>query len=219
MELAKRGDIEGCISRNVIPDGWSLYSGDSLLADIEGYVPCGEDRKLRERSGHNLTNIAGLLEGCGGPPLGECGQWTAFEVFAGYLVFDAWIANTDRHAVNWGRVQRGRERRLASSFDHGSALGSGSTPASIAAALDDIPSWCARGNAVRFEYGRSMTLVEIANNAVALAGGHASQWLLRLAALAPGQWQAVLGNVPDLSVEARTFMNRALMENQRRLCA
>lgn len=220
VELAKRGDVEGCLSKSVIPDGWSMYSGDSLLADFDGYVPCGSNRKMRDRPGHNLTNIAALQDGCGGPPGSACEQWGAFEVFAGYLVFDAWIANTDRHAVNWAMLDQERaRRRLAASFDHGSALDSGSTPANTAAALDDVASWCANGMASRFENGRATTLVELAINAVTLAGGQAALWLSRISALEPSQWQAILRAVPGMSVDSRTFMDKVLTENQRRLCS
>jgi hypothetical protein len=140
-------------------------------------------------------------------------------VFAGYLVFDAWIANTDRHAVNWAMLDREEARRLAASFDHGSALDSGSTPANTAAALDDVASWCAKGMATRFENGSATTLAELAINAVALAGGQAALWLSRMSALEPSQWQAILHAVPGLSVDTHTFMDKVLTENQRRLCS
>ncbi len=42
--------------------------------------------------------------------------------FIGYLLLDAWIANTDRHHENWGVVWDGEVFRLASTFDHGAAL-------------------------------------------------------------------------------------------------
>jgi hypothetical protein len=108
---------------------------------------------------------------------------------------------------------------LAASFDHGSALDSGSTPANTAAALDDVASWCANGMASRFENGSATTLVELAINAVALAGGQAASWLSRVSALEPGQWQAILRAVPGLSVDTHNFIDRVLIENQRRLCS
>lgn len=36
----------------------------------------------------------------------------AFDVFTGYLLLDAWIANTDRHPHNWG-VLRTPSKSLA----------------------------------------------------------------------------------------------------------
>jgi hypothetical protein len=45
----------------------------------------------------------------------------------------------------------------------------------------------ANGMASRFENGRATTLVELAINAVALAGGQAAMWLSRISALQPSQ--------------------------------
>jgi hypothetical protein len=73
-------------------------------------------------------------------------------VFAGYLALDAWIVNTDRHAYNWALVQApSGVMRLAHSFDHGSALGSGYGETVHARALEEgIDVWCQRGKASRF---------------------------------------------------------------------
>jgi hypothetical protein len=99
----------------------------------------------------------------------------------------------------------------------------GRANANTAAALDDVASWCAKGVASRFENGRATTLVELAINAVALAGGQAALWLSRISALQPSQMagqparrQAVLGAVPGLSVDTHTFMDKVLTENQRK---
>lgn len=43
--------------------------------------------------------------------------------FIGYLVFDIWIANQDRHHENWGIVVTDAELCLAPSFDHASSMG------------------------------------------------------------------------------------------------
>jgi hypothetical protein len=67
---------------------------------------------------------------------------TALDVFVGYIMLDAWIANQDRHHENWGAIKEIKPRfvppikdqhdfkvimqegplRLAPSFDHGAAL-------------------------------------------------------------------------------------------------
>jgi hypothetical protein len=44
------------------------------------------------------------------------------DVFAGYVMLDAWIANQDRHHENWGALWDGSTLRLAPTFDHGAAL-------------------------------------------------------------------------------------------------
>src|SRR5947207_4324321 len=50
---------------------------------------------------------------------------SAGEVFAGYLLLDAWIGNTDRHHQNWGFVRKKGEilQHLAPTFEHASSLG------------------------------------------------------------------------------------------------
>lgn len=50
----------------------------------------------------------------------------AFALFAGYLLLDAVIGNTDRHHENWGALLVGskpRETILAPTYDHASSLG------------------------------------------------------------------------------------------------
>ena len=119
------------MSANVTPNDWSLDSGDTLLSEFDGYISCAGDDRPKNRVGHNLANIACVLEDATGPPDTAYEGWSARDVFAGYLVFDAWIANTDRHAINWGVLTRQEDglQALAPSFDHGSALASGTQDA------------------------------------------------------------------------------------------
>src|SRR5207244_10262791 len=44
------------------------------------------------------------------------------DVFVGYVLIDAWIANQDRHHENWASLRCGDELRLAQTFDHGASL-------------------------------------------------------------------------------------------------
>jgi hypothetical protein len=127
VELAQGDSDRGIISANVTPNGWSVESGDTMLSEFPGYLLCAGEDRPKNRIGHNLSNVERVLEGCAGPPGSACADWTGSEVFAGFLVFDAWVANTDRHAINWGVLTCEEDGRhaLAASFDHGSALGSG----------------------------------------------------------------------------------------------
>lgn len=49
----------------------------------------------------------------------------ALHIFIGYLLFDTWIGNTDRHHENWAWILHNTENtfHLAPSFDHASSLG------------------------------------------------------------------------------------------------
>ncbi len=217
MEFAGRASDEGIISRNVRPDGWDLHSGDVRLSEYPGYLSCSGDDRPKERVGHNLANIRSILNGCGPPP-GLPAECSAFSVFAGYLVFDAWIANTDRHAINWAVLDHDGEQRLAPSFDHGSALGSGVREADLAG--QDPVTFAGRGKASRFEGGRRQTLVDLALLAVEQAGAQARDWVDRVARYDLARLDDLLDaarNTMRLSEVRRTFIRGILEENQRRL--
>ncbi|WP_149203136.1 hypothetical protein [Actinotalea subterranea] len=219
VELAVRDGEEGLISHNVASEGWDLQPADVVLSEAPGYRSCAQDRKMRERPGHNLRNIRTLLAPMLGPSETATAGWDAFDVFTGYLVFDAWIANSDRHAMNWAVLLKPGQERLARSFDHGSALGSGLTDAGRRRHLEHgIAGWCSRGYAHRFEGGRRVTLVELAQAAVAQAGPHAADWRDRISGVTRPAWQHVISRVPGMSEVERRFVDEVLHENQRRLC-
>lgn len=216
VELARGLRGVGIISRNVTPDGWSLESGDTLLSERPGYVSCAGDVRSKNRVGHNLDNIHELLEAVGAPG-SAAGERSGFDVFAGYLVFDAWIANTDRHAINWGVMTCNDDGRqvLAPSFDHGSALASGVQEAFLATVA--VEDFAVRGMAHRFENGRALPLVDLALQAVAAAGAPAHTWIERLGSLDTAAVETVVESVPGVSDVRRRFLGSLLGANRRRL--
>lgn len=217
VELAQASDSSGIISRNVTPEGWTLESGDTMLSEFAGYVTCAGEDRLKNRAGHNLQNIARVLEGATGPPGTACQGWPAFDVFVGYLVFDAWIANTDRHAINWGLLMNKDDdhKALAASFDHGSALASGTQEKWLEST--GAEDFARRGFAGRFENGAKRTLVDLALEAEAMAGDQAKEWRARLAAVPVERVMAVVASVPAMSELRRTFLTTLLDINGRRL--
>ncbi|WP_218858128.1 hypothetical protein [Nocardioides cavernae] len=217
VELARGLEDTGIISRNVTPNGWSMESGDTLLSEYEGYVSCALDERPRNRIGHNLANIAQVLADSAGPPGSGCESRTGIDVFSGYLVFDAWIANTDRHAINWGMLtceEDGRQA-LAASFDHGSALASGTQDERLETTTPT--RYAERGFAGRFEDGARLPLVDLALSAVQLAGPSADDWLHRLSLVTRSQVEEIVSAIPSMSDPRRTFLCNLLETNQRRL--
>lgn len=206
--------VRGTISRDIRPEGWSLSAGASLLAERDEEFDADSSR------GHNLHAIRAALERVRGPAGTSYEHWSGFEVFAGYLLFDAWVANTDRHAYNWAVLQGPAGLFLGHSFDHGSALGSGAGEASHHRVLQDvgIEQWCARGFATRFPDGGRRTLVELADEALTLAGERARHhWTRQIARVDQRICHNVLDAIPDLSEVTRTFVAAVLTTNQRRL--
>jgi hypothetical protein len=219
VHIAERDSEEGIISRNVAPSGWDLQPGNTYLSEFEDYLNCDVEPRPSNRRGHNLLNIQRLLDGMLGPPGTTMETWPAFEVFVTYLVFDAWIANTDRHALNWGVLDRAGEQRLAKSFDHGSALASGSTEAHLQKILHGgMEEWCSKAMAHRFENGKDRTLLEVALEGLHLSKGPAKEIADRICALDRSTWIGVLDRVPSVSEVAHTFVDVLLAANRKRLC-
>ncbi|MGH6635180.1 MAG: hypothetical protein ACRED0_03285 [Gammaproteobacteria bacterium] len=103
--------------------------GNELLAEIHTDYPAHQVRRVND---HTLGRIHALLSHAEiqlpldwAPP--DTSIRSAFDVFIGYLLLDAWIANQDRHHENWGVINYGDGIHLAPSYDHAAALGQNET--------------------------------------------------------------------------------------------
>lgn len=210
----------GVISRNVAPHGFSLNTAATYLPEIDGYERMSTrthhaDRgRMRREQGYTLDSVEQVLAGVAPPP-GIDGR-SAFSVFAGYLVLDALVANTDRHPGNWAMLEREADGRrfLAPTYDHGSALGAGLTDTNRKARSPE--AFARRGLANPFGPSRPL-LVDLAHDAVRRSG--AVDWVERVRVLDPAVLRAMMEAPEDrLSVIASTFMERVMLENRRRLC-
>ena len=77
------------------PRAWSWTPG-ALLAERD------DEFDAKACRGHTIEAIRDALEGLRRPVISDYADWAALDVFAGYLLLDAWIANIDRHAHNRG---------------------------------------------------------------------------------------------------------------------
>lgn len=210
----------GLISRNVCPDGFSLNTGATYLPEVEGYErPLADSStelragRMRRDRGYTLDVVEQVLTHVGPPP-GTRG-FSAFGVFAGYLVLDALTGNTDRHPGNWALLESDLdgERYLAATYDHGSALGAGLTDQNRKTRRPE--DFAAKGRANPFT-PRGLLLVDLAHEAVARA--RAGLWVDRLQTLDRSSVRAALKAPPGrLSEVAARFVEDVILENRRRL--
>lgn len=211
----------GVISLNVTPPGFSLHNARTYLPEIQGYerLPSqpGADRPLglmRQEQGYTLDAVLQVLEGVKPPP--GINNVSAANVLAGYLVLDALIGNTDRHAGNWALLEADEDgqRYLAPTYDHGSALGAGLTETNRR--TRSPAAFASKGRANPFSPNPPL-LLDLARDAVDRTG--AASWLHRLAALdrvtLRSSFRAPAGRLSDV---AATFIEDVVMENRRRLC-
>jgi len=128
-ELAEevQNKTRGVVCENCAPQPWTLVLGNQLLLVRDSSYPAAADgRKYKVRK-HTIDAVAEVMGGLQAPPAPWTGALpqgirTALDVFSGYLLFDAWIANQDRHHENWGALCRDDAMYLAPTFDHGASL-------------------------------------------------------------------------------------------------
>lgn len=102
-----------------------LILGNELLFKFDPRYPERELRRVRQ---HTIRKVLTIISGEQiHPPSGFVATnqiKSAAEVFVGYLMLDAWVANQDRHHENWGLILDVAQKTisLAPSFDHASSL-------------------------------------------------------------------------------------------------
>jgi hypothetical protein len=223
VELARWNAFDGCISRNLRPQTCQMQPGRAQLEKhgVPGYV---HRSKGKDHPGHTLENIRAALSGAFPPPdYALPFDGSAFDVFAGYVVFDAWIANQDRHDHNWSVLIPGTSppgpTRLSGSYDHGSSLGFSLRDArceEILATDGGVERWCGRGQAMRLE-GRP-NLVDAAREALELASPEArAHWPRQLQQVRDGDMLQIMNRIPRMSDAQRSFAVKLLEVNRRRL--
>ena len=121
VDIATFDNSVGSVTKSFVRNETELVHGNQILArimsDYDPYANFGQSQ-------HTLANILAALDKAFVIP--EAGE-IAKRSFAGYLLLDALIGNTDRHHENWGILRRryrgGLADILAPSFDHASSLG------------------------------------------------------------------------------------------------
>lgn len=220
IELAVRDGNRGIISRSFVPRGAQLEHGNELLVRADPDY----DRELNRRNDrYTVAAVKLALSDASPPPAYIVEGMSAYDIWAGYLVLDAWVAGRDRHHENWGVIAGPRQRRvLAPSYDHGNALGfqeSEERHRSLAADQSRLETWVGRGTSHHFAGGPR--LVDLAHDALSLASGGAREtWLNKLRDVSEDEIEAIISQVPPdlMSVAARTFCKQLLLMNQRRIC-
>lgn len=128
-ELGEWNGKSGIISPSFVPKSGRLIHGNEMLGGKVSAADADADDQVRfyHQRNHTAAAVLGLLRLSTHVHL----PWnsthidgieTALDVFVGYLLFDTWIANQDRHSENWGLVKLRDIFYLAPSYDHGSSL-------------------------------------------------------------------------------------------------
>lgn len=222
IDLAMRNGRRGVISPSFVLDRAlpPTFGNELLFREDPGYPLHAKG----EVPGYRPERCLELLNNHG-PPLGSAPAFRcAADAFAGYLLLDALVANTDRHHENWAVLQHRGSSILAPCYDLGTCLGFQLTDAERRERLKTgdqnrtARAWSERGQSRTFE-GRP-GLVDIAVRALAAVSETAYALLTkRLRALGNADIQRIVEAVPGdrMSQEAGTFATEVLLINRDRL--
>ena len=218
VEMAMKEEHLGVLVESIVPHVWNtqlnqversgeLIHGNEVLA---GHIKEYDLKKQRGHRQHSYANIVEALR----VAVPESRYKEVMTNFAGLLVLDALIGNTDRHHENWALLrlsEGGGSIVLAPSYDHASSLGRELQDERRAALLDSgIGTYIEKGRGAIF--GQSTG--DHPDNPLELvrwAKGHNPEWfhswLERAQRITTKQVDELLARMPEtvMSHTARQF--------------
>ena len=212
----------------------NLILGNQLFWGRDPSYPRENVQKYKVKA-HTVDAVAACVSQLNPPPE----EWvanlpnginTALEIFIGYVMLDAWIANQDRHHENWGavRISDQPSLRLAPSFDHGASLARNLTDNERKDRLRSkdvkrqIPHFSKRAQSSFYRGAadaRPLSTLEAFKEFARHASDAARIWLDKLAGVTEREICAIMDEVPSarMSPIAKEFTTRLILINHNRL--
>lgn len=220
----------GAVCENMAPAPLSLFLGNQLLLALDRDYPKEQRFKVRQHTVEAVSDVVSRLF----PPSQDWlagipdGIQSALEIFVGYVMLDAWIANQDRHHENWGAIQDETALRLAPTFDHGAALARNVLDSERRERLTTkdqnraIAAFAGRGRSAFYRSAddpRPLELREAFRAFAQQVPDAAQAWLARLRGVNRDAVWGILERVPleRMSDICKRFTMELLLNNQQRL--
>jgi hypothetical protein len=227
------GDVEvrpGVVCENMATKPVSLVLGNELLLAVDPQYPSEQRFKVRQHTVDAVSDIVTKLV-LPAPEWIEnlpSGVQSALDVFVGYVMLDAWIANQDRHHENWGALWDQASLRLAPTFDHGAALARNLLDSERVERLvtndrnRTVAAFATKGRSAFFGDVAAAKPLELrdAFRAFELRAPRAADaWLDQLRRIGLEAVSSILDRVPSerMSEVSKRFTAELLLTNQRRL--
>lgn len=221
----------GVVCENCAPFPWTLVLGNQLLLARDPNYPA-DGSKYRVRQ-HTIDAVAEVIGGLRLPPALwaeslPTGISSALDVFTGYVLLDAWIANQDRHHENWGALRKDGELCLAPTFDHGASMARNLTDYERRDRLTTrdanrrVAAFVRKSRSAFYASigdTKPMSTLEAWNACVARTPQAASIWRERLEQISEQAVEHLLREIPSrrMTEVCRQFTMELLKENQKRL--
>ena len=225
------GNIPGVICETCSPAPLSLVLGNQLLLRRDPEYPADIGRKYKVRE-HTVQAVVDAVRELELPPDDwmsgtDRGIQTALDVFVGYVMLDAWIANQDRHHENWAAL-RDDDLCLAPTFDHGAGLARILSDEERKERLTTkdknrkVETFATKAKSAFYNQttdSQPLGTVEAFAAFGSFATNAARLWLDRLARIKPESVRAILDEVPNkrMTKITKDFTAKLLQINQERL--
>jgi hypothetical protein len=154
------------------------------------------------------------------------GVANASDLFAGYLMLDALIGNTDRHHENWAIIRVGNQVCLAPTFDHASCLGFQVSDVERTDRMTpgrnrSVESFADKARSKLYSTGATKALTPLGAFAQSTMDRPAARraWVDRVRSIADNDFWTIIDRVPAerMSKPAREFAYALLKVNRARI--
>jgi len=226
VELATFEASRGVMSRDFTERGkLPLIHGNELLVRlVNPQYPKYQNYKVTEHTVQSVRHI--LSQEWVVPPADYAaieGIVSAVDLFAGYLMLDALIGNTDRHHENWAIILAERRAWLAPTFDHASCLGFNLSDAERIDRMTpgrnrSIEAFAQKAMSKLYMVGEDKPLTPLAAFAEMSKDRPLARraWIDRLRGIADNEFREIIDRVPAerMSKPARDFAHALLRRNR-----
>jgi hypothetical protein len=207
--------------------------GNQLLLALDPAYPGLDHRKYKIKA-YTVDAVLQCVQNLAPPSwnwiaIVPPGIATALDVFIGYALLDAWIANQDRHHENWAAIASSEEKlRLAPTFDHGASLARNISDAERKERLESrdkgqqVAHFVSRARSAFYASpadSRTLGTLEAFASFAQAAPAAAKIWLERIGSVTREEIKAIIEDVPPdrMSDVARRFTLELIVANQQRL--
>ena len=233
-ELAVCGGKRGVVTPNFVPNGAQLIHGGEILANI---IPGYQKAQYYGQRKHTLGLVMKII---GSKEIEVPIGWsnldginTAIDVFIGYLMLDAWIANQDRHHENWALILKPVDGtrsayHLAPSYDHASSFGSNEldvnkksrlTTRDIGRSMEKYVERARSAFYLMFDDSKPSSTFDVFHKAASKKPEAARLWIKQMEKVSPLDTRSILERIPKTEISDVTidFTQRILELNRERL--
>ena len=226
-EFAKWNDKLGTISTS-FTDGYLIHANELLAYYDERY----QKSSTYHATDYILENVLELIEvklntlDLPTDNIDSNEIKTPIELFIGYLVFDFWIANLDRHHENWGIILGKNVFKFAPTYDHAAGLGSKVSKEEAEKRLNSkdknyrVKKFVTKAKSPFYSSnGKQLKTIEVIEILAQTNIETTCYWIDKITSLSQEQFKNILDRVPDIFMDEilKSFVLEMLNENKNRL--